>query len=126
MTWIFLIIYLVIFVWWFRDRYRHYRNFNEQRINRKMSRPYGPTEWIHSDTELQMGALTMALFWPVTIPVRGVLDLITRGVRTDGEEAQRMREREQAVRAQEAKDKRAKADFKAKAKELNIPGWELL
>src|SRR4051812_40737851 len=132
MAWFVLLLYLVGFVFWFRNRYRRYRNFNEQRIKRN-ARTYVPLEVVNMDSTLQMGAFTMALFWPLTLPVRLGLDLLTYRVHTEGEKAEMLEEREKEVQTilaeierEVIRERKKREEFKKIAKDLNLPGWELL
>lgn len=108
---LFFSIYLAGFVVWYRNRYRTYLNTRDRRIAYNKTVDYRLTHTVNSINECKAGSLMMAIFWPLTI----IPWLLSAGVKTD----------QQIKKAQEAKEKK-QAEFKAKAKELNLPGWEHL
>lgn len=113
MDWFIIAVYLVGFVYWFRNRYRTYLNSSE-----------GFRDW--ERVYIQMGALGMSVFWPFTMSLKLLLFGISVGIRSNSEIKRELQDRELAIMAEERRLSLEKAELIRKAKELNIPGTDLL
>lgn len=116
MIWIILAVYLVIFVWWYRNRYLNYLNRRDQHIahNKMPQHNYDKVE-VSSINECKGGAMIMALFWPLTI----LPWLLSLKVSTD-------KQREELQKKREKKLKQDRWELREQARKLNLPGWESL
>lgn len=105
---IILVVYLVGFVCWFRNRLRVYLN-NWDKLSSYEQRQGGFSDL----DDRRAGATMMALFWPITC----IIPLLATTVKTDKQvrEVQEKKSRELELE---------RAVFKKQAQELNIPGWE--
>lgn len=113
MSWIILVVYVVGLVWWFRNRYRTYLNNSDD--FRDWERVY-----------MQLGALGMAVFWPFTMPLKLLLFGLSVGVKSNIEIKRELQDRELAIIAEERRLSLEKAELIRMARELNIPGTDLL